>query len=281
MQRVRTRLALGGLIAVLSVFAGRIAKADERLLAFSYGAEVLPKGKLEFEQWITDSNGHAGEFYNGYAIDQELEYGITDRLSGSLYLHFKQNYSSSKDPLTGLITSTDELRFDGVSTEWKYLVLSPITDPFGLLLYFEPRFSGPELELEGKLILERDLGDKWVGIANLVVEQEYGYGADSTEIKGEPKVSLGIAYKISPAFSLGLEAKEDMIWPDNWGYESESGFYAGPTVHYGGEKWWGTLGVAAQLHGAPETLKGDGRNIAAGDEDFSKVQVKLGLGIDF
>ena len=270
---------LRALLALVSLALGASVQADERLFGHSYPAEVLPKGDLEFEQWITNLQGHEQGIFSRWKIREELEAGLSDRLSASLYVNLNSVYSSQLDLSTGAVTSTNEFEFDGISTEWKYLVLNPVTDGFGLLLYFEPRYSSTELEFEAKLVLQKDLGEDWVAVLNLAGENEYQYTANSQEVVGKGSVTGGLAYKLSPKSSVGLELVHDRVWPDQWGYEAWNTWYVGPAFHYTAPKWWITFNILPQVHGAPESIPGDGRFVS--DDDAARVQTRLIVGSNF
>src|SRR5215831_8482959 len=68
-------------------------RADERRFTYTYEPEVLPKGGVEFEQWLTwrtqrTSGGEVQQGnYNLWEIREELEFGITDNYSLSMYLN--------------------------------------------------------------------------------------------------------------------------------------------------------------------------------------------------
>ena len=70
-----------------------VVTADERRFTYSYEPEVLPKGALEFEQWITLRTQRTKDAevkqdnYNLWEFREELEYGVTDNYSVSLYLN--------------------------------------------------------------------------------------------------------------------------------------------------------------------------------------------------
>src|SRR6185436_15036116 len=145
------------------------------------------------------------------------------------------------------------------STEWKYLVLSPEKDPLGLMLYIEPGYNGPELELEAKLILQKNIGESLVAALNLMVENEYAYEAASQVIEGFGEGTLGLAWKATPGYAIGLELRNHREYPDNWGWEEHSAWFIGPSLHAAKDKWWATLTVLPQIGGRPETIKGDGR----------------------
>ena len=69
------------------------ARADERRFTYSYEPETMPQGGLEFEQWVTlrtqrtqGSQVKQGN-YNRWELREELEYGLTENYSVSLYLN--------------------------------------------------------------------------------------------------------------------------------------------------------------------------------------------------
>ena len=82
--------------AVCGALAGSgSALADERFFTYVQDADVIPKGGWEFEQWVTFRKGYAGgdRDFNQYLWDfrEEMEYGFTNKLSGALYLNFRQD----------------------------------------------------------------------------------------------------------------------------------------------------------------------------------------------
>lgn len=254
-------------------------RADERLFGHLYEADLLPKGGLEFEQWITQESGAAAGVFSRWKTRQELEFGLEDSLSASLYLNWESSYTSLVDATTGSTVSTSESSFDGVSTEWKWRLLNPYQDGIGLLLYFEPRYSGTELELEQKLVLQKNLGESAVLDLNVTEENEYGYTADTQSLTNKLEFGLGLAYKFSPNFSAGLEGLNRRTWPEGFQSEASSTWYLGPNLHVASGKWWATLSVLPQIQGQPETLPGDKRFLDSGDD--SKVETNLILGLNF
>src|SRR5262249_18132240 len=84
-----------GLVLVLIAVAldSSWARADERRFTYTYEPETLPQGAVEFEQWITlrSQRTKGGEVkqenYNLWELREELEYGVTDNYSLSLYLN--------------------------------------------------------------------------------------------------------------------------------------------------------------------------------------------------
>lgn len=256
-----------GALLLSSINASR---ADERFFTYSYDADVIPKGAWEFEQWITHRRGKSGETFSRWDFREEVEYGITDNLSTALYLNFRNTYSDDG------VTSGNEFEFKGLSSEWKYRLLNPNTDPIGLALYFEPTYNGTEVELEEKLILSKNFGEKWQAAFNVGLEQEWEFEHNETKRESVLEFTGGISYKLTPHWALGLEARNHRVFEGvDYGDKIASAWFAGPALHYGSSKWWATLTVLPQLQGSPNTS--DGREL----REHTKIEARLIVGINF
>jgi hypothetical protein len=253
------------------------ARADERLFTYTYQAEVLPKGAMEFEQWITNRNGHAAGVFSAFDLREEFETGLTDKLTTAVYLNTKSEYQSVYDDTLLADVTTEEFHFEGVSNEWKYLAMSPLDHWLGVLGYVELGYNGPEFEAEAKLILEHRFSPDLVWAMNFVVENEYAYEASLQSVTGKSEFTTGLSYRLIPEFAVGLEARNQREWPDNWGYQGSSAWYLGPSLHTVHDKWWATLTVLPQLTGQPETISGDGRELV----DHEKMESRLIFGVNF
>jgi hypothetical protein len=238
---------VGGLLAAAA------AHADERFFTYNQDADVIPKGRWEFEQWLTFRRGYpeGDHQFAQYLWDfrEEIEYGFTKKLSGSFYLNFQQDRIVAQQP--GLPSSSD-FSFKGVSAELKYQLLNPNTKPVGVALYLEPTYNGNEQELEYKLILSKNLGDNWVLAANATFEQEWEQADDTTKEESVLEFTLGAAYRFTPNWSVGLEGRYHSVYAgttlnDHLG----TGWFLGPNLHYGTSSWWATLTVLPQIAGNP------------------------------
>ena len=276
MKRFSTRLS--------ALFAGCLvlatARADERRFTYTYEPEVPLKGTLEFEQWVTlrtqrtkDGTVQQGN-YNKWELREELEYGVTDRYAVSLYLN--GSAKSYKDFGTPGGTSKSETEFGGVALENRYMVLNPANNKVGLTLYFEPRFSGDEAELEQKIILGQRHGE-WKWALNLSHATEWKNQLHDKE--GELELSFGLARDLGKHWSLGLELRNHNELPEYRRWENTA-LFVGPVVNYRQEKWWATLSVLPQVYGRNFLGNPDNaRNLdLAGHE---RVNVRLILGFSF
>ena len=263
--------------AVLSSLVAAVSgRADERFFGYVYETDLLPKGRWEAEQHITFRKGYPeGDrrlSYDVWDFREELEYGVTDRLSIAGYLNFRSEDFAARVPG---VTSSSEFSFKGVSTEIKYQILNPNTHPIGLVIYFEPTYSAHEVELEEKLILSKMINDQWVLAGNLTLEQEWEREGGVTEKESVFEVTVGAAYRLTPHWSVGLEGRFHSVYEGHsFDEHLGTGWFVGPNVHYGSARWWGTLSVLPQVAGNPSD---GGVNLT----EHQKFEVRLLLGLSF
>jgi hypothetical protein len=281
--------------AALAGLAATAAQADEQYFGYTYSAEVLGKGQTEMEFWVTDRRGKGQGHYDAQDYRVELEHGFTDRLTVAGYANFVGHHISGLDPDFERVGRG--LAFQGFSTEFKYNVLSPYKDGFGLTLYAEPGWSrihsvegekGTEYELEFKAILQKNfLNDRLIWAANLTFEPEWEKEKEVDEVSGDVEsewekelkleVSSGLSYRLAHGWYAGVEGRYASVYPD-WtsGLHREThAVFAGPAIHYGGKKWWATLSYQPQLFGSPSP----GRTRAL--DEYEKRELRLKIGYDF
>jgi hypothetical protein len=277
----------------LAGLAATPAQADEQYFGYTYSSEVLPKGQTEAELWATDRRGKADGHFDAQDYRIELEHGFTNRLTIAGYANFAGNHIRGLDP----DERTDrDFAFRGLSAEFKYNVLSPYKDGIGLTLYAEPGWSrihgggekGTEYELELKAIVQKNfLDDRLIWAANFTFEPEWEKEKEVDEVSGETEiewekelklaVSSGLSYRVAPGWHAGVEGRYASVYP-HWtdGLHRETyAVFAGPSIHYGGKKWWGTLTYLPQLFGSPSP----GRSLAL--DEFEKRELRLKIGYNF
>lgn len=212
--------------------------------------------------------------YNLWEIREELEYGATDRYSVSLYLNTAAE--SFRDYNQNPPTDHSSFDFKGISIENRYMVLNPAEHAVGLTLYFEPRYSGDEAELEEKIILGQRHGD-WKWAFNLTHATEWSDNLHTTE--GEVEATAGIARDLNKNWSLGLEVRDHNELPDYRIWENTA-LFLGPVISYRQEKWWAAFTVMPQIFGA--NFNGN----PGGDSQFEleaheRLNIRLVVGISF
>ena len=259
-----------------AVLCAASSRGDERRFTYTYEPETLPAGVFEVENWVTlgaERNATVGqENYRRWDLRQELEYGVTDWYSASLYLN--ETVESFREPTTGANVSDSDWK--GVSLENRFNVVNPATHAVGLTLYLEGRYSGQEAELEEKIIIGQRYG-KWKWAFNLIQETEWE--DELSKVEGEVGASLGIARDLGKHWALGLEFRNENILPDYKSWES-SAFFLGPTFSYRRESWWAALTVMPQIYGWNNSASQDGDSHLELN-DHEKVNVRLLFGISF
>lgn len=269
---LRVRL-IGSLLAALAVAS---AQADERRFTYVYEPETPPAGALEFENWVTlgsQRNSAVGQDnFNQWDLRQEIEYGVTDRYSLSLYLN--EQAQSYQDPATGQDIS--QFDFNGVSLENRFNVLNPADHAVGFTLYLEGRYSGDQAEIEEKLIFGQRHGE-WKWAFNL--EQATEWENNLSTLEAEFGASFGLARDLGKHWSIGIEFLNQSIVP---GYDKieNTALFLGPVLSYRQEKWWAALTVLPQIKGW--NFGGD----PDGDShyelvDHEKLNIRLLIGFNF
>ena len=240
----------------VGLFMVSVAQAGERRFTYIYEALTLPKGSVEYEQWVTwKTHKSSDKDFNRFDFRHEFEFGITDSLQLSLYVADWRYQSGS--------SVQDGAEFRDVAVEVIYNVLDPTTEPLGLSLYGETRIGPELLELEGKLILQANLG-KWVFAWNGTIEAEWE-GSNFSEDKGVFQQTIGGSYQFTPTLLAGFELLHEVEYED-WSRFGDHAVYGGPNLSYRARGWWITVTPLVQFTDVDS------------EPDF---QLRLIFGIDF
>jgi len=212
------------------------ANASERRFAYSYEATTHAKGEVEFEQWVTWKTDKVDDSsFNRFDFRHELEFGVTDRFQVGLYL---SDWRYERGDGGG---STD---WRDVGVELIYNLTDPTRDALGSAIYGEVKFGDELLELEGKLILQKNIG-KWALAWNGTIEAEWE-GEDFTEDNGVFEQTLGASYQIEPHFLVGIEALHEIEFED-WAGAGDDVLYVGPNISVRASGWWFTIAPLIQV----------------------------------
>jgi hypothetical protein len=259
-------------LATAALLAPAVASANPRPLPFSYPTESLPAQGLEVEQVIDltpirvlDATGDE-RWTPRATLITEFEYGITSRLELGIYIQLVDRPASGNDA---------PLHFDGLKQRLRYRFADPGAWPVDVAIYGEVAELRDELELEGKILLQRRIGPVRL-ISNLWIEREFYYQG-LREWVFHP--TLGAAWELSPSVSVGVESwmlKEigvetgaDPVAKYNVGPL----VFAGPTLFaQGGGRGWIAVGAYVRATDA-------GRAARVGDQ-FGRYWVRMMLGID-
>ena len=125
----------------------------------------------------------------------------------------------------------------------------------------------------------------WAG--NAGVEATYAKRGDidnlpedfewSTDAEVELELLLGTAltYRFAPGWFVGAEILYETEYETEVGQERYS-IFAGPTLHYGGPKWWATFTWLPQLTGGGEKFEGQDDDYHLIEKTEQEFRFKLG-----
>ena len=212
----RNLTCIGTLLAL-----GATAQAGGRRFAYSYETTTMPAGEMELETWGTwKTNKDSDPNFERFDIRHEFEVGVTDRLQLAFYfLDWRHEKSAETSGTT---------TFQDVAVEAIYNLTNPNTAAFGSALYGEIKGSGDSIELEGKLLLQKNFGS-WVLVYNIGGEVVWENHYEDAE--AELMQSLGVAYQINPSWSVGAEVLHEIEVPEV-NHLGDSGVYLGPNISW-------------------------------------------------
>jgi hypothetical protein len=237
------------------------AFADGRYFVETYTPYLSPARELEVESWVTSrSVDHA----TAWDLRQELEYGVTDRLTAAAYLNLSQPAGGS-------------LQLEAPSLELIYALAKRgrvLGDP---AIYLETSASGDETELEPKLLLAQRTG-RFVSALNFVGEFEFRHNDEELLTNGDVlrqqwawKVAGGTARELTSKVSAGLEFRYESEYA-NFGPRSGNALSLGPVLNAEAGKAHISVGMLRRLHG--ETAHG-------GDpDDLERTQLRAIVGFE-
>jgi hypothetical protein len=207
------------------------AGADQRRFTYVYESTTHPVGEVEYEQWVTwKTDTDDDPRFDRFDFRHEIEFGLTDTMQIGLYL---SDWRSQRGN-----TVDDGVEWRNVAVETILALTDPVTDPLGSALYGEFKVGDQPMAIEGKLILQKNVG-KWVFAWNGTAEAEWE-GSDYSEDKGEFGQSLGASYQFTPELLGGFEFVHEIEY-DDWSEWEDHVVYAGPNVSWRTEAWWLTV----------------------------------------
>jgi hypothetical protein len=233
-------------LSALAAAAGLIlcsatsAQADIRLFSYTYQATPVVKNEVEMENWVTwKTTRLKGNNEDQFEFRHEFEWGVTDRLQLSLYVADWSYRPNGPDQ-----GST----YDNAALEVIYNLTNPNTSFLGSSIYGELTLGEHEAEIEGKLLLQKNLG-KLVLAYNVGLEagwegEKFGHWNDETT--GEFAQVLGASYEVTPHFTVGAEVLNEIEWPE-WSQPESPRVFAGPNASVSIGRFYATVTPLFQL----------------------------------
>ncbi len=246
MVRSPARLALLSAAAVLvSWGSAETARATPAPLPFTYIYETLPSGDSEVELYtdltplrLMDANAGRA-LYLVPQFQAEFEFGLTDRLELGLYLVLVPTDYSGFNPTPSTLEGT------GVKQRLRYRFADAGQWPIDLAVYGEVVENAHEIELEGKVILQRRLGPLRLA-ANAWAEREFYFGGNREWVLNPTAgVVLERWIRVQPGVEYWMHGELN----DQGAWNLKPQHYLGPTVLFQfGRAWWSS-GFYFRLNG--------------------------------
>ncbi len=314
MKRHLHQFALVTAIAGMGMTLPPDAEADENLLGYVKGAETLPRGASEAYLWLTRRWDKGIGRYTAYDTELEYEYGVTSRFTAALALK-GQAIDTSGLFIDAYLPGAEKygLRPSGIEAKFRYNFLSPAKDDFGLSgqidlshAWLDPHSGrAKDTYSAGFTLLAQKyfLDDQLVMVGNAGFEGTYASrkpldaatlaGADSAlqALTGDPATrfewptnpemeleltfGVGASYRFAPNWNIGAEVLYQTEFETGVGQERWS-WQAGPSLHYGGRKWWATFTWLPQLRGGGERYLGQTDNLQLVEKTKQEVRLKIG-----
>ncbi len=269
-RSIRRSLVALAFVSAAALSAGP-ARANPRPLPFTYIYETLPRGDAEVElytdltpQRVLDGAGNVG-WHLASQFQAEIEYGITDRLELGLYLTLQ--------PYDGDFPGAPDIgEGNGVKQRLRYRFADAGVWPLDVAVYGEVSENQREIELEGKVILQRRVGLFRVA-ANLWAEREYYFRGGSAWVLNP---TAGVVFEKWFNFQPGIE-----YWMhgeiEHGEFELGPDHFLGPTaILQFGKIWWST-GAYVHLNQVNTPTPGMGAEAAP----FGPVWVRTIVGISY
>src|SRR5437762_3889748 len=226
---LRVAIFVAALLPVLPSFGG------ERNLSFLYEDYTSGPGSLELVIWMTSRHATGPGRFDQVDFRHELEFGVTDKFQASIYL---ADWFYESDPEHSGFTYSD------TAIELICNLTNPVVDPVGLSIYGELRAGDRLIELESKLIGQKNFGP-FILAYNATLESVWE-GSGLAEREGEFSQVLGASYEISPRVSAGIELLHEFVFPEWRDTAKIRNFFVGPNVSYRHRNWFVTITALSQ-----------------------------------
>jgi hypothetical protein len=237
------------LVLFTVLFCALQLNAQDRLFTFAYQSNILNKGNKELEVWTTMRNTREN-YYRAFDHTLEFEIGLGNNLQTAFYLNY--GYSKGIEASNNVQSLVSENNYS-FANEWKLKLTDPVVNRLGSALYLEYTLSPDAVELEGKLIFDKQIGNL-VQAFNLTGEYEFKNefvnNGTQIDIEMEKELTLNLnyalAYKLNNHFAIGAEFINKNVFEKE---ELEfSVLSAGPCFSYFNEGFWINLSCLPQLH---------------------------------
>jgi hypothetical protein len=263
------------------------ARADEHLFGWVLSAETLPANQTEAYQFVTFRTGKAEGTYLGWDFETELEHGFTDQLQIGLSLENHYFYNKDVNGERDALDNTNGFRFGGFVLAGKYRVLSPFKDPAGFAVRLEGGYLAHD-EVDGLRQTEGYIAPQFILQKNFLDDTlmfdlngglEFAWGKRPAEQYPRELAftgGAGVSYRFAPNWYLGVETHVRSEYPMfHLDHFEHVVMFAGPSLHYGTQRWWITFSYGYEVYGSGINEPADGKTFA--EEVRNEFRLKVGF----
>jgi hypothetical protein len=210
------------------------------MFGFIDGADIGNEGEKAIEYESTGSFTKRGGRYSAIEHELAFEHVPTQNFSYEVSAHGLMHSIGGVEDLD----DRNSTQFSGLSAKLRYLIIGRGPgSPFGLTVSAEPEWSRIDgtdgtrtlsYASQFKLVADTELiANRLYAAINLIYEPEVAKPVDSGmwERSSSAGVSLGLAYRMTPTFALGVGAEYDRAY-DGLAFQTFAGhaLFAGPTL---------------------------------------------------
>jgi hypothetical protein len=210
------------------------------MFGFTDGSDIGNEGEKAFEYEATGSFQKRGGQYTAIEHEFEFEQVPTQNFAYELSAHGISHSISNVEDLDDRHTT----QFSGLSAKLRYLIIGRGPgSPIGLTVSAEPewaRIDGTDgtqtrsFSSQFRIVADTELiANRLYAAVNLIYEPEVAKAADADmwERSSTAGLSMGLAYRITPTFALGVGTEYDRAY-DGLAFQTFAGhaLFVGPTV---------------------------------------------------
>lgn len=258
-----------GLAMAATLSVTQSAAATERHFGFSEESGVLKPGLAELQPWTTARSGRV-DYYSRIDARLAFQLGLAKNLQGALFWNASSITEDIQIPGAALKSRLSVTDFQSLTAQLKYKLTDPVADALGSALLVNGVFGPMSLGVEGRLILDRQLGSLLLALnlmggrvsqLELVTRSVNTFGA-----------SVATGYFVTPNLVTSLEVRNENSHASLF---DSSVLYLGPSVSFVSTRYWLTLTVQPQV----AAFKGasDGHHLDLSQNEYLQTRLLLGF----
>lgn len=246
--------------SVLSVLAATSAMAD-RAFPYTWTSTTQANKTTDAELWVSVRSGRPTP-YDLLEVRGWASAGVSKRVD----VHFGLEAEV-------LMLRREQRTFDGrVSALARYRLFDP-DDVLGVALLARAGFGVASAVLEGRLVLDRKLGDVWLALNSSYERTVFWDRREAIDTRLEH--SFAARLLVTPEVSAGFEVRGRQAFLS--GAYQGTALYVGPTLSISTKWVWFSVGAVAQV-GADKIQadRGNGEHVIFRDDERFSLRLIVG-----